>query len=125
MNKLGTSYSMYFNKKYDRSGALFQGRYKAQHATEDGYLKYLYAYIHLNPLKILQSDWKEKGLQDKGKAILYLESYPYSSFIDYIGVERSEGCIIDRSPFPEYFQSAAAHSAELFEWIDFLEIKTH
>jgi putative transposase len=30
MNKLNTSYAMYFNKKYDRSGALYEGKFKAR-----------------------------------------------------------------------------------------------
>src|SRR3989344_7978889 len=33
MKKLSTAYSMYFNNKYKRSGALFEGRFKAQHAN--------------------------------------------------------------------------------------------
>ena len=33
MQKLGTGYSMYFNKKYERVGALFQGKFKASHST--------------------------------------------------------------------------------------------
>jgi len=42
-------YSMYFNKKYDRVGPLFQGRYKAVLVENEGYLLYLSKYIHLNP----------------------------------------------------------------------------
>jgi len=52
MRSLGTAYSMYFNKKYKRSGALFQGRYKAIMANEDSYFTHLSRYIHLNPLDI-------------------------------------------------------------------------
>jgi len=71
MKKLGTSYSMYFNKKNERSGALFQGRFKAEMASDDVYLKYLFSYIHLNPIKLIQSDWKEKGLNDTEKSYDY------------------------------------------------------
>src|SRR3989344_907844 len=53
MQKLSTAYSMYFNIKRQRTGALFQGRYKARHIDNDNYLKYLFAYIHLNPIKII------------------------------------------------------------------------
>ncbi len=53
MQKLSTAYVMYYNKKYKRSGGLFEGKFKSKYAGEDRYLKYLFSYIHLNPLKIL------------------------------------------------------------------------
>lgn len=49
MKSLLTRYSMYFNKKYDRVGALFQGTYKAALVLEEPYLLHLSRYIHLNP----------------------------------------------------------------------------
>lgn len=49
MKKLGTGYTNYFNKKYKRSGSLFQGRFKAKHIKSSYYLEYLFAYIHGNP----------------------------------------------------------------------------
>jgi hypothetical protein len=61
-------YSMYFNKKNERTGALFEGRFKAKHADTDEYLKYLFAYIHLNPVKIIDSKWKEEGIKDRDYA---------------------------------------------------------
>lgn len=65
MEKLTTGYSAYFNKRNDRVGALFQGTYKAQHANSDAYLKYLFAYIHLNPVKLIESAWREGGYQKR------------------------------------------------------------
>src|SRR3989344_8568343 len=44
MQKVSTGYSMYYNKKYQRSGALFEGKFKAEHADNDNYLKYLFSY---------------------------------------------------------------------------------
>lgn len=49
MRSLLTSYSMYFNKKYKRSGPLFESRYKASLITSDAYLLHITRYIHLNP----------------------------------------------------------------------------
>lgn len=49
MRSLLTSYSMYFNKKYKRSGALFESRYKASLISDDAYLEHITRYIHLNP----------------------------------------------------------------------------
>lgn len=42
-------YSMYFNKRHDRVGPLFQGRFKAVLVNEEPYLLHLSRYIHLNP----------------------------------------------------------------------------
>ena len=49
MRSLATRYSMYFNKKYQRVGKLFQGHYKAVLIYDDVYLLHLSRYIHLNP----------------------------------------------------------------------------
>lgn len=49
MRALMTRYSMYFNRRYDRVGSLFQGRYKAALVTDEIYLLHLSRYIHLNP----------------------------------------------------------------------------
>lgn len=49
MRSLLTSYSMYFNRKYKRSGSLFESRYKASLISDDAYLEHITRYIHLNP----------------------------------------------------------------------------
>lgn len=121
MNKLATSYTMYFNKKYNRSGSLFQGPYKSSHADSDEYLKYLYAYIHLNPVKLIQSNWKETGVYDVGSAYDHAVSYQFSSLCDYCGSKREEEKILNQSKFPIYFQSHSAHKAELFSWLEYVE----
>jgi len=48
---VGTSFAGYFNKKYHRSGPLFQDRFKASMITSDTYLTHASRYIHLNPGK--------------------------------------------------------------------------
>ncbi|MFO0971171.1 MAG: transposase [Candidatus Saccharimonadales bacterium] len=49
MRSLMTSYSMYFNKKYNRVGPVFQSRYRASHIDHQSYLEHITRYIHLNP----------------------------------------------------------------------------
>ena len=49
MRSLLTSYSMYFNKKYKRTGPLFESRYKASRISDDAYLEHISRYVHLNP----------------------------------------------------------------------------
>ena len=48
MQKVGAGYTLYFNERYERSGVLFQGKYKSIHIKTDEYLMYLSAYINLN-----------------------------------------------------------------------------
>lgn len=48
MQKLGTGYTQYFNHKYDRTGVLFQGRFKAIHVDSNEYLLHVSAYVNLN-----------------------------------------------------------------------------
>lgn len=52
---LFTRYSMYFNKKYNRRGPLFEGTYKATNVINKDYLLDITRYIHRNPLKITKN----------------------------------------------------------------------
>ena len=51
MRRLLTGYASGFNRRHQRSGHLFQNRYKSILCQEDPYLKELVRYIHLNPLR--------------------------------------------------------------------------
>ena len=121
MKKLATAYSMYFNTKYKRTGGLFEGVFMAQHINRDEYLKYLYAYIHLNPVKIIDPLWRENGIQDRVEAQNYLNNYGYSSFIDYKSEIRPEAKILSREAFPEYFMTATDFNDFVDEWLSFSE----
>lgn len=75
IRSLSTTYAMYFNRKYDRVGYLFQGPYKAANIQEDPYLLHLSRYIHLNPVELTGTD---------------PVSYPYSSYPYYLNKKRAE-----------------------------------
>lgn len=119
MQKLSTSYSMYFNKKYERTGSLFEGKFKAQHINKDRYLKYMFSYIHLNPIKLIQKDWKEIGIRNKKEVIEYLNNYSYSSFLDYTGTQRIQNKILNIKSFPKYFSDKKSFLIETFEWLNY------
>ena len=121
MEKLGTGYSMYFNKKYKRSGFLFQGNFKAEHVDTDEYLKYLYSYIHLNPVKLIDPLWKDLGIRDAVGAKKYLDGYRDSSYLDYLGKDREEKLILTKSEFPEYFDKPKDFSAYVHDWLEFVK----
>ena len=53
--KLCGGYSMYVNKKYSRTGGLFEDRFKSVHVENDRQARYLFSYIHLNPVNFGKS----------------------------------------------------------------------
>lgn len=65
MRQINGIYAVYFNKKYKRSGHLWQGRFKSWYITDEAYLYTLILYIEQNPLK--------------AKIVKDIVDYPYSS----------------------------------------------
>ena len=122
MQKLTTAYTMYFNARHERSGALFQGVFKSQHALDDRYLKYLISYVHLNPVKLVESGWKAEGLKNKKRAEEFLENYEYSSYRDFNGLQRFENSIVSRGILPEYFDTPLSFKESMREWLAFNEM---
>lgn len=118
MRKVCTSYVKYFNTKYKRTGSLFEGDFKAVHIQNDPQAKYLFSYLHLNPIKLLEPKWKEVGIKDSKKAIDFLNKYKWSSYPDYRGDVRPENKILDRGPFPKYFDNDDIEK-EIFDWIKY------
>jgi len=117
MQKLSTAYTMYFNVKNERTGALFAGCFKATHASHDEYLKYLISYIHLNPIKIIDPAWKDTGIKNPMEAKNFLERYRYSSYSEYTKILRPESAILNISAFPEYFSAADGFENTLQSWL--------
>ena len=124
MQKLTTAYTMYFNKKYERNGSLFQGTFKVRHIDTDNYLKYLFAYIHLNPLKLIEPAWKERGNINVTKAKKYLSAYEHSSYLSYIDKNREENVLLSKSDFPEYFSNKKEFEDFHFDFISFSDLDT-
>lgn len=69
--KVGTNYVMYFNRKYQRVGHLFQDRFGSEAVEDDGYYLSAMRYIHMNPVKA--------GICSAP------EEYEYSSYREYVG----------------------------------------
>ena len=116
MLKLMTAYSMYFNKKYERTGKLYEGVFKSTHINNDNYFKYLYSYIHLNPAKIVDKNWREN--KNTIKLLQFVLDYPYSSIGEY---RKNKFTILNPEPFPHYFEKINDHYKELFDWLNFKE----
>lgn len=115
MQKVATGYTMYFNKKSERSGALFQGKYKIKHIVEERYLKYLFEYIHLNPVR------EEFDAVDTGQVDSIVEkaaNNPWSSLSAYSGKEtgRLSDAVLNKSLFLEVHSSYEQHQESLCNW---------
>jgi putative transposase len=77
MRRLLTGHAVYFNRRHQRSGYLFQNRYKSILCQEDTYFLELVRYIHLNPLRA-------KCVED----LKALEAYPFSGHAVVMGNQR-------------------------------------
>lgn len=95
--RIGAKYVYWYNWKYQRSGHLFQDRYKSEVIEEDRYLLTVLRYVHQNPIKA--------GI------VKDIKQYPWSSYMEYIGKEYI--CDID---FPlSLFSNDRKKAVELFE----------
>src|SRR3989338_10386976 len=86
MQKVFTAYTMYFNSRSARTGALFAGTYKAKHIDSDRYLKCVVPYVLLNPIELLQPKWKE-GVRDLVAAKKQLLEYQFSNAASFADEE--------------------------------------
>jgi len=120
MRKLGTAYAMYFNKKNKRNGGLFQGKFGAQLLNNDNYLKYIFAYVHLNPIKLIEPEWKEKGVANINKAKDFLDNYIWSSYSAYMRKKQNDP-ILNKKAFPEYFENAKEFKDFIDDWLQYKE----
>jgi putative transposase len=76
------TYTVRFNRKHQRTGHVFQGRYKSLIVEEDAYLLPLSRYIHLNPVHTREQ--KRKGSDARER---HLMEYCWSSFPGYCSLE--------------------------------------
>lgn len=70
MKRIGVSYAYWYNQKYERSGHLFQDRYRSESVEDDSYFLAVLRYIHQNPLK--------------AKIVINIDEYLWSSYRAYL-----------------------------------------
>lgn len=120
MHKLSMGYSKFFNIKYERTGNLFEGKFKAVYVDNDRYFKYLYSYIHLNPIKIIDPPWKEEGIKDLSSSRKFLNNYKFSSYQDYVfPTIRDLTPIIDKRSSVEYFEEGGDFQHMVDFWLEY------
>jgi REP element-mobilizing transposase RayT len=95
------SYTKAYNKRYDHSGTLFEGRYKAKHVTTDAYLLHLCRYIHANPVK--------DGLCE------HVADWPYSNYREWIGLRN--GTLVDDALVRDLFPTPEAYTRHVNDFL--------
>ena len=87
MTGLQSSYTQYFNRRHERSGHLFQGRYKAFLVERDRYALALLRYIHENPVKARVAEkaedfgWSSDRAYRRGRGPEWLDVDPLLSMM--------------------------------------------
>jgi len=95
------SYTKAFNRRYGRTGTLFEGRFKAIHVDKDGYLLHLCRYIHANPVK--------------AGVVSRLENWPYSNYLEWIG--RRNGTLVDQSFARGHFPAGETYADFVLDYL--------
>jgi putative transposase len=86
MRRLMTNYVMYFNRKYKRSGMLFENVYRAVLLPDDDLAVWMTKYVHTNPaVKTV----KRFGLVETSNAFSP-EYYLYSSYQNFLGERHND-----------------------------------
>ena len=119
MRKMNVGYANSFNEKYGRRGTLFQGRTKKILIEREAHFNYILHYVHLNPLDYLEGakEWRERnhqGILDATQALEYLNTYRWSSYLDYTG-KRNFPSILSMSIFKDVLGDYAGALAEYLE----------
>ncbi len=104
---VSSSYAMYFNKRYERAGHLFQGRFKSILVEKDTYLLELSRYLHLNPVKA--------GITKRP------EDYKWSSYPIYLGKHRD--LLVDTKFILGFFSSKEDLSQQRDAYKQFVEME--
>lgn len=97
MHKIGTSYTNYFNRKYQHSGVLFQGTFRAKHIEDESYLLQLSRYVHLNP-------------GDLEKHLLFIRNYPWSSYRMYLDPKHRGIVELDKTIIDQQFSTSNSYT---------------
>jgi len=109
MRQLNMNYAIYFNKKYKRSGHLWQGRFKSWYVTDEAYFYTLMCYIEQNPLK--------------ANIVKDIEKYPYSSYHYFLNYKKIPECLKDSWIATNYKDDKEAIEAFLTNPVDSSQLR--
>lgn len=90
MQKLNLGFAKFYNLKYKRTGALFEGRFKASPITSPQQLSNVVKYINIKKgLDMYDPKWKESGIYTTPDPYRFVSEYAFSSFQDLFGIRES------------------------------------
>ncbi|NLO21519.1 MAG: transposase [Syntrophomonadaceae bacterium] len=118
MKRIGTSYAWWYNRKYHRTGHVFQDRYRSEKVEDDQYLLTVIRYIHRNPVKAgicrmpQEYPWSScasyYGQEDYPLNLIYSElilqifgqdiDKAQQRFRDFMEEDNEDSCLEDNSP---------------------------
>jgi putative transposase len=105
MHKLGDGYAKYFNLKAKRVGALFQGKFQSVWIGRNRHFLYIPHYIHLNPLDLEFTHWRERPVKNRKEVLDFLKNYEWSSYNDYVGGNNNFDLVLNKNLIKEYFNA--------------------
>ena len=123
MKKLNMGYAKYFNERYQRNGALFQGKYKSILINNHSHFVHLPYYIHLNPLDYYLPEWREKRLKSLSQAIKFLENYRWSSHLNYLD-KNNFSSVINKNFLSEIFGSNKKYQETIRQFLQNMFLNT-
>ena len=121
MKKLNGGYAKYFNEKYKRSGALFQGKFKSVQVTDETHFIHLPYYIHLNPLDLISPEWREREIKNIKKTMDFLDKYRWSSHLDYCG-QKNFPSVTQRGFLLGFFEGEKKYKDAIKDWLKNLDL---
>ncbi|MEO0084203.1 MAG: hypothetical protein ABIJ94_00565 [candidate division WOR-3 bacterium] len=85
---------------------------------------YLPFYIHGNPLDLIDQGWRAGKLKDYDKAIKFLETYRWSSHLDYIG-KKNFPSVINKSMLLDVFGGEKNYKEDFYKWLKRLRLQSN
>ena len=101
MQKFLISYTKAINKRFERTGALFQGQFQAKPVTTYKHLLTLCAYIHANPVKDGLAAWPEM--------------WDFSNYLEWLGLRN--GTLVNREFIAENFGTGEAYKQFVADYL--------
>jgi putative transposase len=116
LQKVGVSFTKYFNKKYSRTGPLFSGKMKTAHVDNERYHEYITHYIHLNILDLINKKWRSGKLNLTAKEKKFLHSYKWTSLPSYLTHVNDD--ILQNDIVRELFPNTEEYKKNLYGWAE-------
>lgn len=127
VRKINVGYANYFNERYTREGALFQGRTKKKIIDSDSYFLHILHYIHLNPLDYARDTrgWRERQIHNASNALRQIKNYRWSSYRDYCNNKGEFPSVVDTGLFRDVFGNVEKTTSQYLRSIDIAVLKPY